>query len=151
MGDYKSKKRITAKNKVNPKQITSKEDLAYYSKYPSWVFHDLDSLKWTYTQDEFWNEIYPKLKMYETQTWHEIFIDAKKQNHKIDNLTSFNKVALNRLNELQIENGSILSLRLSGTHRLYGFMTDSAFHILWYDKEHGDNDYCVCRSRMSHT
>lgn len=62
-----------------------------------------------------------------------------------------NKVAQDRLFEKRIEAESLISLRLTGTHRLYGYMTGRVFNILWYDDDHGDNAECVCRSRLKHT
>lgn len=62
-----------------------------------------------------------------------------------------NKTAYDRLFDLQIECDSLISLRLNGTHRLYGYMQNSAFCILWYDADHGDNADCVCRSNKRHT
>lgn len=42
-------------------------------------------------------------------------------------------------------------VRITGKHRLYGFMRGAVFNVLWYDLDHGDNDTCVCRSRKKHT
>ena len=92
------------------------------------------------------NDILPKLKEWETQTWNEILVHSKKNNHSIDTMT-LNKIARDRLNKMRIEANAVVSLRLQGTHRLYGYRIGSVFYILWYDKNHGDNDICVCRSR----
>ena len=97
-----------------------------------------------------WTEILPRLKDLETQTWSEIFITGKKQNHSID-LEDLNKAARDRLAEKYIEAESLMSLRVTGNHRLYGYMTGRVFNILWYDDDHGDNSRCVCRSKLKHT
>lgn len=73
----------------------------------------------------------------------------KKNNHSID-VNLLNKVARDRLVELHIEAEAIVSMRLSATHRLYGYMTDKVFNILWFDDKHGDNSQCVCRSEKKH-
>ena len=113
---------------------------------PSWCFRTCDSEAWTFNADELMNDILPKLKEWETQTWNEILVHSKKNNHSIDTMT-LNKIARDRLNKMRIEANAVVSLRLQGTHRLYGYRIGSVFYILWYDKNHGDNDVCVCRSR----
>jgi hypothetical protein len=97
-----------------------------------------------------WNEVFPRLKALESQTWNEILLRDKKQNHAI-NVDDLNKIAQDRLAELYIEAESLISLRVTGNHRLYGYMTGNVFNILWYDDEHGDNKDCVCRSHLKHT
>jgi len=98
----------------------------------------------------FWNEILPRLRDWETQTWSEILLTAKKQNHFIQ-VEALNPAAQKRLAEKYIESDSIVSLRLNGTHRIYGYFDKEVFQILWFDPEHGDNNTCVCRSYLKHT
>ena len=148
MGDCKVVKSVVG---ALPKQIRDNKIQNYYDFYPSWVFRDSDKEYWTYSNNDFWNDILPKLKDFEGRSWNEILQMSKKSNHRISNTESFNKVAIKRLNELRIEADSIISLRLSGNHRLYGYVIDTAFHILWYDVDHGDNSTCVCRSRLKNT
>ena len=97
-----------------------------------------------------WTEIIPRLRALETQTWSEILVRDKKQNHSLD-LNDLNRVDQDRLITRYIEAESLISLRVTGTHRLYGYMTGRVFNILWYDDEHGDNSKCVCRSHLKHT
>lgn len=126
----------------------------YYQRHPSWNFAGCDKEKWSIqaknTQDIFWNEIFPHFQFWETQTWAEILLKAKKQNHSITP-ESLNKAAADRLLELYIEADSLISLRTGSTHRIYGYMDGSVFHILWVDLEHGDNSNCVCRAYKKHT
>ena len=86
----------------------------------------------------------------ETQTWGEILLQNKKQNHSL-NLDELNKAAQNRLASKYIEAESLISLRVTGNHRLYGYITGRVFNVLWYDDDHGDNSTCVCRSYLKHT
>ncbi len=123
---------------------------AYYKEYPSWCFSSCDVEQWNITEQGLWNEILPKLKDLERRTWSEILITAKKMNHSI-NVESLNKTARDRLANQHIEGESLISIRLNGTHRLYGYMQSTAFYILWYDTDHGDNPDCVCRSHKKHT
>lgn len=124
---------------------------------PVWKFSSCDTgtdCEWAFHKDrllhDFWNVIFPKLREYENMTWADIQVSAKKQNHYI-NTDSLNKIARDRLASLQIEAEDIFSLRLGGKLRLYGLIIDGVYHILWYDNNHGDNETCVCRSRLKHT
>lgn len=78
------------------------------------------------------------------------FLDVKKSNHSIE-VKKLNKIASDRLEQLYIEAEALLSLRLTGTHRIYGYMNGAVFNILWIDLMHGDNEQCVCRSHKKHT
>lgn len=126
----------------------------YYSQYPAWNFSSCDKKEWSIYSDEtreiFWSEILPRIQGLETQTWGVILLDGKKQNHSID-VKDLNKKASDRLVELYIEAESLVSLRLMGSHRIYGYMKGAVFNILWIDLNHGDNATCVCRSHKKHT
>lgn len=126
----------------------------YYSENPAWSFANSDQEMWAFSEDHmgnlFWTEIFPRLKSLESQTWSEILVRDKKQNHSLD-LSELNKVAQDRLALKYIEAESLISLRITGSHRLYGYMTGRVFNVLWYDDDHGDNSTCVCRSRLKHT
>lgn len=132
----------------------TKDPNHYYTKHPAWNFNSCDTELWPFTEENIgvaiWNEILPHLKAFETRTWSDILITAKKQNHSI-NVSELNKTAQKRLTEKFIEQESIISLRLTGTHRIYGYIVESVFNVLWYDSDHGDNDSCVCRSHQKHT
>ncbi len=71
----------------------------YYSEKPSWAFSASDQEMWQFSKtnadEAFWSEILPRLKGLETQTWGEILLHSKKQNHSID-LQSLNKIAQDR-------------------------------------------------------
>lgn len=127
----------------------------YYSKHPAWCFRTCDCEYWKLSKDTadeaFWDEILPKLRGFESQTWSNILVDANKQNHPIP-VEQLNKCARDRLRDLYIEAEAIISLRLNATHRIYGYISDGpVFYILWYDTDHGDNDTCVCRSVLKHS
>ena len=126
----------------------------YYSQNPAWTFANSDQDMWAFSKEHvgevIWTEIIPRLRALETQTWSEILVRDKKQNHSLD-LNDLNRVDQDRLITRYIEAESLISLRVTGTHRLYGYMTGRVFNILWYDDEHGDNSKCVCRSHLKHT
>lgn len=126
----------------------------YYSEHPAWGFNSCDPEMWKFAEENIgnavWSEIFPYLQNLEKRTWNDILLVAKKQNHSID-AQGLNAVARKRLAELYVEQDSIISLRISATHRLYGFVTGRVFNILWYDNNHGDNETCVCRAQKKHT
>jgi len=134
--------------------IQNKEPEHFYNEYPAWRFVNCDQDMWSFSQehigDVVWTEIFPRLMSLENQTWSEILLKAKKQNHSID-VSELNKIARDRLATRYIEAESLISLRVTGNHRLYGYMTGRVFNILWYDDDHGDNNTCVCRSYLKHT
>ena len=146
-------KRIRQREQPKGKTINQGGDPEqYYEQHPAWTFGNADREKWSITQagELFWTEILPRMRDLETQTWSEILINGKKQNHSII-LDSLNKPAQDRLLELFMEAESIIALRINATHRLYGYMTGRVFNILWFDTDHGDNSECVCRSHLKHT
>lgn len=130
---------------------------SFYSHHPVWRFSGCDvdvKEPWSFykerMQEEFWIEIFPKLRDFEKMTWGELYLHSKKEHHCIKP-EELNKCARDRLYELSIEPEAIYSLRLTGTIRLYGYMVGAVYYILWYDNNHGDNDTCVCRSHLRHT
>lgn len=152
-----SKKEKCVKQRENPqgKHVGQRETPEnYYGKNPSWNFASCDTEMWPFSEDNagsfFWDEILPHLKGWESQTWSDILISAKKQNHPVD-VSSLNSLAKKRLAEKFIEQETLISLRLNGTHRIYGYMNKAVFNILWFDTTHGDNADCVCRSHKKHT
>lgn len=149
------KKKVKRREQPKNKYISRDENPdSYYSETPAWSFKNADQDKWAFTEenvgDSFWSEILPKMSSFESKTWQEILVTNKKQNHSLP-LGQLNKVAQKRLESRYIEAEALISLRLSGKCRLYGYMTGRVFNILWYDNDHGDNDTCVCRSRKKHT
>ena len=155
MAGSKKNKQIKQIERPKGKSIAQGGDPGqYYSQNPAWAFANADREMWAFSQqhigDSIWTEIIPRLKALETQTWGEILVRDKKQNHSL-NLDELNKVAQNRLAAKYIEAESLISLRLTGKHRLYGYMSGRTFNILWYDDDHGDNSTCVCRSNLKHT
>lgn len=155
MADFKKNKQI--KQKENPKGKTIAQGgnpEQYYMEKPAWSFATSDQDMWSFTQEHIgeliWSEILPRLLALESQTWSEILVKDKKQNHSI-NVHELNKIAKDRLATRYIEAESLISLRITGTHRLYGYMSGRVFNVLWYDDDHGDNKTCVCRAHLKHT
>ena len=155
MADSKRKKEVKRIKIPDGKHIVQGGNPErYYSENPAWTFVNSDQEMWAFSRDHigelFWTEILPRLKELERKTWSEILVHDKKQNHSLD-LNELNKEAQKRLTSRCIEAESLISLRITGNHRLYGYMTGRVFNVIWYDDDHGDNSTCVCRSRLKHT
>ena len=88
MGDYKIVKSVVG---ALPKQIRDNKIQNYYDFYPSWVFRDSDKEYWTYSNNDFWNDILPKLKDFEVTgslgegNWLKLQKIEKKIEKKIEN------------------------------------------------------------------
>lgn len=134
--------------------VQDKNPEGFLQKKPAWNFASCDKEKWAFTKEEIgdaiWTEILPFFQSMESMTWGEILVAGKKQCHSID-AASLNGCARKRLEERYGEQDALVSLRLSGIHRMYGYIIDGVFNVLWYDPGHGDNDRCVCRSHKKHT
>ncbi len=106
---------------------------------PCWVLEtfDVDGPwgKCNFEKDQFWNDILPKLRGFETQTWGEILYD-KKRNHSV--LTSqIAPEAQKRLLEITMDdNDELFRFRLNGEQRLWGIREQNVFKILWWDPRH---------------
>lgn len=153
MGAY-NKKKITQKEVPPKRSIVSQDPNGYYDSHPKWRFNLCDSEMWSLKSSlrdgTLSIDFFSFLGDFESRKWSEILIASKKQNHSI-NAKDLNPKAIKRLEEKYIEANSIISLRLNGTHRIYGYMIKNIFYILWYDSNHGDNPHCVCRSFKKHT
>ena len=148
-------KLIQQHEKPSEKSIPSEYNpLAYRGEYPAWNFAACDKLLWRFSLDivgnTFWTEILPFLQSIESMTWQEILNYSNNKHHLIA-IETLNKIARDRLYELHIEPEALMSLRLTATHRLYGYLEGAVFHLLWFDPNHGDNDTCFCRPRLKHT
>lgn len=158
----KNKNKKVVKQKEQPlkkETVNTQNPDSCYDFFPSWCFNisdkNTEECTWAFHRKRleciFWDEILPFLVSLEKSTWCEIIQQNKKHNHPIET-KDLNKVARDRLAKLMIEAESIISLRLSGTHRIYGLLNDfGVFSILWFDDNHGDNEECVCRSKLKYT
>ena len=126
MAGSKRDKQVKQKEIPRGKSIVQGGDPEqYYSQNPAWTFANVDQEMWAFSQEHIgeliWSEILPRLKALETQTWGEILVRDKKQNHSL-NLDELNKTAQDRLAARYIEAESLISLRVTGNHRWYGYI-----------------------------
>lgn len=119
----------------------------YFEMNPSWSFAKCDSkdCQWSIENCEnLWSEVITKLISFESRTWGEI-VNDKGHNHWID-CNKLCKKAKDRINEKGWDFDSIFSLRLTGTHRLFGVINSGVFYVIWYDPNHE-----ICPSNKRHT
>ena len=107
MAGSKKDKRIIQKEIPKGKNIAQGGNPEqYYSQNPAWTFANADHEMWAFSQEHIgqliWSEILPRLEALETQTWGEILVKNKKQNHSL-NPNDLNKVAQDRLATKYIE------------------------------------------------
>lgn len=87
------------------------------------------------------------LRQYESKTIGELVGGSFSEFKSYNNFAECpNRAATNRLAELYDAPDSIARFRLSSTKRLYGFLVDNEFHLLWWDPNHE-----VWPSRKRHT
>lgn len=147
----------------NPKAI--EEPKGYFKKNPSWRFSkaDLEHEEWTIhdlTDDVIEDETDPtgakiiytfsksidrqlwdSLRQRERMTWAEIFAEAGGRtkgtnNHPIP-MHELHEDAQKRAAELNIIEDGLFSLRLDGTHRVFGILDENGvLNIIWLDRKH---------------
>jgi hypothetical protein len=85
-----------------------------------------------------------KLSNFETMTWDDILIKAKKQNHTVT-VGDLCSKAQKRLKDLKLDDiDGLVSLRLTGKQRVWGIFGEGVMTLLWWDPDHG-----VCPSLKS--
>ena len=91
-------------------------------------------------------EVTARLKGFESMSWSEILVAAKKQNHTVA-IADLSKAARDRLLAIKLDDrDDLVSLRLSSRERIWGFLAENTFHLVWWDPEHQ-----VCPSLKRHT
>jgi len=147
MGNGKKPKTVVSKEKVDVKKtVINTENPDYYkTQNPIWSFKMFDKTgsDWPIckkNQDSI-ECIIEKLISYEGMTWAEIdkASGGRKagNNSHFENVSKLAKEAQRRWRELNLEEYSeVYSLRLQGTHRLFGILHGNVFNVIWYDNNH---------------
>ena len=119
------------------------------SKTPVWKFNrvDFEHHKWNLENcDVTVDQLYRKLKDFESQTWSQIDKHSNGKHHFIE-FYKLCKEAQERAVELKLDQyDSLYSLRLTGKLRLFGLLDNGEYSIIWYDSDHE-----ICPSTKSHT
>jgi hypothetical protein len=116
---------------------------------PSWriqLLEVVDPFGWHAIERDKLLEVREKLGQFESRTWNEIVVVAKKNNHAVrrDQLC---KEAQDRLRQLKLDDiDELTSLRLSGAERVWGIRDNAIMMVLWWDPDH-----LVCPSEKKHT
>jgi len=76
-----------------------------------------------------------RLAHFETMTWAEILVQSKKQNHSIK-VEDICAAARQRLDVRRLILDDVVSLRLSGRERVYGYLDNGVLILLWWDPDH---------------
>jgi hypothetical protein len=78
-----------------------------------------------------------KLVDVESQTIRELFNNGEEPGKHYDAHSLPNKLALQRLTALNLGDMTRISrLRFGGKERLFGFLVENVFHVLWWDRMH---------------
>lgn len=106
---------------------------------PSWRISLLemrDPYGWHKLDQYKLDEVRGKLADLEKLTWNEILVVRKHWNHTVQ-VSSICKTARDRLDELGLDDlEELVSIRLSGPERVWGFPLLGALTLLWWDPEH---------------
>lgn len=90
-----------------------------------WCWHALDAATT--------GELQIKLAQFESMTWQEIFRGGS---HPIP-ISTLPPSSRRRLEQLRLDDyEEIVSLRLSGAQRIWGFRTGNVLLLLWWDPHH---------------
>jgi hypothetical protein len=147
----KGKKQVKTKEtptpRKQPKLAGDPQD--YYHKNPAWRISKMefgDPFGWHVLGTEKLDYIREKLRNFESMTWKEILVDAKKQNHNIA-VDVLIKAARDRLTEIKLDDiDELTSLHLAGAERVWGILDQGILNLLWWDPDHK-----VCPSHKKNT
>ncbi len=125
------------------------EDGSFYARKPAWRIGQLelvDPFGWHAVSRDDLDRIRQRLASFESMTWSQILVDGEKQNHSV-RVSDLQAYARRRLDELKILQDELISLRVTGKERIWGYPAGGGtLTVLWWDPEHQ-----VCRSIKKHT
>lgn len=108
----------------------------YLKQSPCWRLSAIDvdgPFGWRRLSSAEGERIWRRLAAYERLTWDEIL---GHHNHR-NSVGGFSRAARDRLRELNLDDyEELVSLRVTGRNRIYGFLDENAYHILWWDPDH---------------
>lgn len=127
----------------------SEDPTSFHDLHPSWRIAKMefcDPYGWHSLDAAMLSEIREKLKNFETMTWAQILIANKKHNHSVSvaDLEAPARKQLIDSGQTNIE--QVVSLRLTGTQRVWGVLDRGVLHLLWWDPNHQ-----ICPAIPKHT
>lgn len=114
------------------------EPTSYHDLNPAWRVSSMeliDPYGWHRLDGEGLLRIREKLSHFESMTWNEILVKSKKQHHSI-RVSDISAEAQKRLEVLGLGLDEVVSLRLSGSERVFGFLDNGVLVLLWWDPSH---------------
>jgi hypothetical protein len=116
----------------------SVEVTSYFQLRPSWrvgAMEMVDPFGWHRLDQTTLERVRDRLSSFESMKWSEILVRAKKQNHSI-RVTGLSPVAQRRLDHLGLLLDEVVSLRLSGRERVFGYLENGVLVLPWWDPLH---------------
>lgn len=116
----------------------SVEGTSYHYLRPSWrvsCMEMVDPFGWHTVEAPVLLRIRERLAHFESMTWEEILVRAKKQNHSIE-VADLCTEAQRRLEERRILLDKVVSLRLSAKERVFGYLENGVLVLLFWDPLH---------------
>lgn len=118
--------------------------ISSFNVRPTWSFSRADCAytKWgLHHTNKLFEEVITKLKDLEGMNWNEIMQASGGRSHgtnsHFEDVSALIPEAQKRWQKLGLEEyDQVFSLRLTGTHRLYGILSDGVLSIIWYDQNH---------------
>ncbi len=116
---------------------------------PSWRIASLElaheTLGWHRLDRSTIDKVRSRLANLETMTWSRILVEGKKQNHPIP-VAALTPEAQAWLEAQSLDLDEVISLRLSGLERIFGYRQAEVLVLLWWDPAHA-----VCPAPKKHT
>jgi hypothetical protein len=130
---------LAAVDEVVKQPVLNVDDPEVLSRRLVWRFNEVDKAgPWppAHIGPSEFGDLLEKMASFESMTVGAIFapgVDYGKK-YQVENLPA---QALARLVEIEKDDETEVSrLRLSGKRRLYGFLREHVFHVLWWDPQH---------------
>ncbi len=125
---------------IEPKKVPRvvSPPTSYNHVRPSWRVASMELVSpygWHTVEGQKLRDIREKLAHFETLTWNEILVAAKKRNHSIA-VPDLSPEAQKRVEELGLGLDEVVSLRLSGAERVFGYLDNGVLVLLWWDPNH---------------
>lgn len=135
----KDKRPKTSVPLTSGKQPSAEPVRDFYKLHPAWRIARLemrDPFGWHQLDRPTLDSIRERLKALETSTWKEILVDQNRWNHEVPR-ARLRREAQERLAELALDDQEFfISLRLTRLERIWGFRSDDALTLLWWDPAH---------------
>lgn len=123
------------------------------SRKMAWTSEKKDIVgRWSWGQLRFWGkslwkkELHPFLKGYETKRWSDIEREKAGKDHRFKSYDTYSIAdeAQKRLLDIGLDDmDRICRFRLGNKPRIYGFLCQHVFFVLWWDPDHN-----ICPSRI---